>query len=190
MGLYGHPWPHLCPDGTGALPIIARLADPSLGISFDANTIRFSAGGTIRGYFNSSGLVIPYGLSISQEDNGALSWITYSTATELLTIAAAAYSDTTLTIPANAIIDAVTVRVTTAIPTATTFTVTGAVSGTVFNTADVAVAAGTTDRGRLNSGVTNGAQQAVRITPSATPAANTGRVRVSVFYRVVTPPYA
>jgi len=108
--------------------------------------------------------------------------------TELLTIAAAATTDTVIDIPANAVIKAVTVRVTTVIPTAATFTVTGATTGTVWNTVAVPVAATTTDKGNLAAGTYNVAAQKVRITPNVNPANNTGRVRITIFYEDITPP--
>lgn len=107
---------------------------------------------------------------------------------ELLTIAAAATTDTAFTVPANCVIKAVSVRVTTVIPTAATFTVTGATSGTVFNTANVSTAATSTDPGTKAYGYFNGTAQKIRITPDLTPGAATGVVRVTVVYEVVTPP--
>lgn len=109
--------------------------------------------------------------------------------TELLTIAAAATSDTAIQIPLNAVVFGVSVRVTVVIPTAATFTVTGATSSTQFDVAGgVAVAANTTDVGTRNCPYKNGAAQAIRITPNLTPAANSGRVRVTVHYYTITPP--
>lgn len=107
---------------------------------------------------------------------------------ELLTIAAAATTDTAMTIPANAVVLSVSVRVTTVIPTAATFTVIGTSSSTVFNTANVSTAATSTDPGTKAGAYFNGTAQTIRITPNLTPADNTGRVRVTVTYYVVTPP--
>jgi hypothetical protein len=56
--------------------------------------------------------------------------------TELVTVAAAAYTDTTISIPANAMVYGVRVSVDTVIPTASTFTVTGATSTTEFSPVD------------------------------------------------------
>jgi len=107
---------------------------------------------------------------------------------ELLTIAAAATTDTVIDIPANVVVKAVTVRVTVIIPTAATFTVTGATTGTVWNTVAVPVAATTTDKGNLAAGTYNVAAQKVRITPNIQPANNTGRVRITIFYEDIIPP--
>jgi hypothetical protein len=109
-------------------------------------------------------------------------------AEELLTIAASATSVTTMIVPAGAVILSVSVRVTTAIPTATTFTVTGTGSATVFNTAAVSVALNSTDVGTAAGSFYNASAQTIKITPNGTPADNTGRVRISVTYYLVTPP--
>lgn len=102
---------------------------------------------------------------------------------ELTTIAAAATTDTVIQIPVNAIVFAVQSRVTAAIPTAVTFTVTGTTSATQFDVAGgVSTAANTTDLGTRAGAYPNGAAQTIRITPNAIPAANTGRVRVTILY--------
>ena len=109
-------------------------------------------------------------------------------ASELLTIAAAATTDTAMDLPANAIILAVSVRVTVLIPTAATFTVIGATTSTAFQTgASVAVAAGTTDAGTKACPYLNATAQKVRITPNLSPGDTSGRVRVTVYYLAVTP---
>jgi len=108
--------------------------------------------------------------------------------TELLTIAAAASSDTVLTVPANAILLGVSVRVTVAIPTAATFTVTTEIGGTTLNTAVVSTAADSTDPGTAAGTSYRSAATKIRITPNLTPANTDGRVRVTVWYLVSTPP--
>jgi hypothetical protein len=109
--------------------------------------------------------------------------------TELTTIAAAATTDTTIQLPAGAIILSVSVRVTTVIPTATTFDVGDSGSATRFNTASVAVAANSTDVGTKAGAYYNASATAVRLTMNGTPpAANTGRVRVTISYIDVTVP--
>lgn len=108
---------------------------------------------------------------------------------ELLTIAAAATTDSVTTIPAGAQIVAVAVRVTTVIPTAATFTVTAATGGTTFNTAAVSTAAGSTDAGTAAGGATyTSAATKIRITPNLTPGAATGVVRICGYYRSMTVP--
>lgn len=108
--------------------------------------------------------------------------------TELLTIAAAATTDTAMTIPANVLVLGVSVRVTTVIPTAATFTITGATSAKVFHTAAVSTAAGTTDKGNAAGAWYTTASEAVRITPNLTPGAATGVVRVTIHYIDIVPP--
>ena len=109
---------------------------------------------------------------------------------ELLTIAAAATTDTTGNLlPVDAVIESVSVRVVTVIPTAATFTVGDATTAARFATG-VAVAAGTTAVGLLHrnpdvaaaAGPVQSAAAKVRITPNTAPGAATGQVRVQVFF--------
>lgn len=127
--------------------------------------------------------------------NGAVWKRGYST--ELMTIAAAASSDSSADLlPANAIIEAVVVRVTVAIPTATNFDVGTSSSANRFDD-NVGVAANTTSVGidhwkgnvtTETAGPTQRNAAKVRITPNATPANADGRVRVTVFYRTFVAP--
>lgn len=105
---------------------------------------------------------------------------------ELLTIAAAATTTTSMQVPANAVVFSISVRVTTIIPTAATFTVT--LNATTFNTVAVPVAANTTDAGTKAGAFYNATAAGVVITPNLTPGAATGVVRVTVSYYLVTPP--
>lgn len=110
--------------------------------------------------------------------------------TELLTIAAAAFTDTTIQFPAGCIPLGASVRVTVAIPTATTFNVGNSTNAT-FWASGVNVAIDTTDKGtRHGADSVNPilTAQAVRITPSSTPATNVGRVRVTLHFLTITPP--
>ena len=108
--------------------------------------------------------------------------------TQLVTIAAAATTDTTIQIPAGARVFAVSSRVTVAIPTAATFEVGINGAASRFSTG-VAVAVDTTSVGTLGSVDDDyAAATAIRITPSATPATNAGRLRVTIHYLEVTPP--
>lgn len=107
--------------------------------------------------------------------------------TELTTIAAAASTDTTIQMPAGAIILAVDVRVTVVIPTAATFTVGDSGSAARFSTAAVSSAANSTDKGTKAGAYYNASALEVRITPNAQPADATGRVRVTIHYIAVTP---
>lgn len=121
--------------------------------------------------------------------NGNGQQVGFKSKTELTTVAAAATTDTAITLPAAAVILSVSVRVTVAIPTAATFTVTGTTSGTGFNTGtNVSVALNTTDVGTKAGAFYNASSQTVRITPNLTPGTNVGRVRVTIHYYEVTAP--
>lgn len=143
---------------------------------------------SLLGKVNSNGalLVALDGGSLANGANGQA--MALLSLTELTTIAAAATTDTTILMPAGAIVVAVSVRVTTVIPTATTFTVGDSGSAARFSTAAVAVAAGSTDPGTKAGAYYNASALAIRITPNGTPAANTGRVRVTITYLASTPP--
>ncbi len=109
--------------------------------------------------------------------------------TELTTIAAAATTTTTIQMPAGAIVLAVSVYVVTAIPTATTFTVGDSGSAARFNTgSNVAVAAGTANKGTKAGAYYNASAAGILITPSTSPGAATGQVRVTIHYIEVTAP--
>lgn len=108
--------------------------------------------------------------------------------TELTTIAAAAFTDTAITIPIRARVLYVSVRVTTAIPTAATFDV-GVSGATTRFGSGISTALDTTDPGNNGSVDTAYAvPTTIRITPNLTPAANTGRVRVTIHYLEVGEP--
>lgn len=113
---------------------------------------------------------------------GSGAYASIITATELLTIAAAATTDSVLSIPAGAILLMAAVRVTTVIPTAATFTVTTTTGGTTLSTAAVSVAATSTDKGTAAGASYRAAATTIRITPNLTPATATGVVRISVAY--------
>lgn len=121
--------------------------------------------------------------------NGAL--YTMTSISELITIAAAATSvSVSNLIPANAMILGVVARVTVVIPTAVTWAMTITTDGTTLITG-VAVAANTTDTMFANQQLSqffNATARTVTITPSAQPADNSGRIRVSCFYATLTAP--
>jgi hypothetical protein len=110
---------------------------------------------------------------------------------ELLTIAAAATTDTAANLlPADAIIEAVVVRTVVIIPTAATYTVGDPTQAARFATG-VSTAAGSTAVGILHwnptvaadtLGPRQTAAAVIRITPNAVPGAATGQVRITVFY--------
>ena len=105
---------------------------------------------------------------------------------ELVTVAAAASTHTMMQLPANAVVYAISVRVVAAPPTAASFTVT--CGGHTFSTAPVSAKAGSTDPGTAGAPFTLGtAPSAVLIVPDRPPADDSGRVRVTAHYYVVTP---
>lgn len=108
--------------------------------------------------------------------------------TELLTIAAAATSTTTIQKPANSIVLAVSVRVTTAVTCTSTFTVGDSTSAARFSTAAVSKAINSTDKGTKAGAYYNATAEGIVITPDTTPSDATGRVRVTIHYIEVTPP--
>jgi len=111
----------------------------------------------------------------------------WKTLEQLVTIAVAAYTDTTIEIPAGALAIAVPTRVTALIPTAATYDV-GVVGATTRYGTGILVAAGTTSKGTNDALRYYAAATKIRITPNLQPVNDTGRVRVTVFYLEVTPP--
>jgi len=108
---------------------------------------------------------------------------------ELVTVAAAASTVTTIQAPANSIILAVAVRVTVQPPGTTSVEVGDGTTAAKFNTgANVATTVGATDVGTKAGPLYVASAQAITLTPNATPSDNTGRIRVTIIYATVTPP--
>lgn len=160
----------------------------------DVNAMRFGVNAATRLTIDSGGVVtVPASVDVGTgvRNTNATNGQTISalqTLTELTTIAAAATTDTTIQMPAGAVILGVAVRVTTVIPTATNFTVGDSGSAARFSTAAVSSAANSTDPGTKAGAYYNASALSVRITPDVQPADNTGRVRVVIYYYTVTPP--
>jgi hypothetical protein len=131
-------------------------------------------------------------INIESASNGA-QW-KHGYATELLTLSTGGTTtDTTANLlPANAIIEAVEVRVTTTITTATNWSVGDPTTAARFCAANSTLTAGTTSSCTLQadqtgaSGPRQTAAAKVRITTTGTPGA--GAIRITVFYRIFTPP--
>lgn len=116
---------------------------------------------------------------------------TITTISELVTIAAAATSvSSSNLIPANAMILGVVARVTVVIPTAATFDVKITTDNvTLFDA--VLVAAGTTADMYSDQNLAPffaPTARTITITPNLTPAANTGRLRITTTYAQLTAP--
>lgn len=160
------------------------LSSPSAGVVAVGTGAVGSFAGTIKS------------TTMLQESANGAQWI-YGQASELLTIAAAASTDSSANLlPADAVIEAVVVRVTTVIPTAATFTVGDPTTAARFGTG-ISVAANTTKScidhwsgavTTLAAGPSQAAAAKVRITPNLTPGAATGVVRITVFYRQFVAP--
>lgn len=163
-------------DVNGSYQFRTDVATLSFGASSDVSLSRGAAG-----QINSNSSLARTG------SNGQL-FHDLQSLTELTTIAAAATTDTTIQMPANAVVLGVSVRVTVVIPTAATFTVGDSGSAARFSTAAVSSAANSTDSGTKAGAYYNASALSVRITPNLTPAANTGRVRVTIYYFSITPP--
>lgn len=106
-------------------------------------------------------------------------------ATEEMTVAAAAYTDTAMQLPAYCIPLAVTARVKTLIPTATTFDI-GISGATTRFGSSIAVAAGTTSK--VPNLTIPSTATALRLTPDSSPATATGKVIISMYYLEFTAP--
>lgn len=125
-------------------------------------------------------------LGVANATNGQACEV--KTLTELTTIAASATTDTTIQMPANSLVLAVSVRVTTAVTCTSTFTVGDASVADRFNTAAVSKAVNSTDKGTKAGAYYNATAASVRITPDTVPSDATGRVRVTIHYIEITPP--
>lgn len=206
--------PYLAPVGSATAPSYSFAGFTNKGFySFNTDQMRFAAGGTAAMEFastylwmldNAAALTLGASadVSISRGAAGQLNsnsslartgangqlFHDLQALTELTTIAAAATTDTTIQMPANAVVLGVSVRVTVAIPTATTFTVGDSGSAARFSTAAVSVNLNSTDPGTKAGAYYNASALSIRITPNGTPAANTGRVRVTIYYYSITPP--
>lgn len=108
-------------------------------------------------------------------------------ASELLTVAAAATSDTTLEVPAGCLILGVSARVTVAVTCTSTFDVGTSGTANLFLAA-VSKAANTTAAKAPATYVVTSAATKLRVTPDTTPSDATGRVRLTVTYISLTAP--
>ena len=171
---YGQTTPRLSFGGTtSSYPSLAPSGSSLIAWLADGSTYGGLSGSFVRG--------LPQ--LISTGNNGGI--LTITVAEELLTVAAAATSDTVANLlPEKSIILAVSCRVTVAIPSATSFTLGGASAGGPFtNAVGVTTSPPSTDNGMVAVPYLNASAQKVRLTISGSnPANNTGRVRISVFY--------
>jgi len=206
----------LLPDGSTDAPSVAFTSEPGTGLYSEEPqaSIKFSVGKSLRGMINPWYLVLytVYGISLNDTTflindaadtlalkndnndqtqrwygaNGA--YFQVKTQSELLTIAAAANTPTTMTVPIYATVQGVAVYVVTAIPTAATFTVTLTTQETTLNNAAVSTAQGSNDLGNNNCPAKSTSTQTITITPNLTPATATGQVRIVMMYTIPSPP--
>ena len=109
--------------------------------------------------------------------------------TEVMTIDAAAASNSTAEIPAGAIVLAVASRVTVNIPTLTSWDLGLSGGDDDAFTSAAAIVAGTTSKGNLTCPLYVGSATKVMFTVNGSnPNANTGRLRISILYIDVTAP--
>lgn len=155
------------PTGTG---VVVRATSP---------TLVTPALGTPSALVLTNATGLPWtGIAGFEASSGAL--LTPFVATELLTIAAAATTDTAATFTAGDFILGVACRVTVVIPTAATFDIGVAGATTRFGTG-IAVAANTTNAvpgAAYSPQITAAGAVAIRVTPNAQPADNSGRLRI------------
>lgn len=170
------------------------------GTRFDVATgsLYFGAGGTSTEIqigtdlvqFGSSVLVRALGSYQLNGANGQL--YTQGRATQLVAVGSGiSTKETTIQIPADAIVYAVPVRVKTQPGGTTTMTVTATTSGTAFQKgASISTAAGTTDPGTKNTPVNYNsvAAQTVTFTFDAPTTDALGEVRIDIYYATSTPP--
>lgn len=109
---------------------------------------------------------------------------------EEVTIQAAAYTDSTLQIPANTVAIVAT-RTTTSIPGVSSYSIGISGNTSAWGSGISATSGGTNAQGVLSGGFgifVGTSDIEVRITPNTTPSGSTGKVRLQVFYFEAVPP--
>lgn len=162
----------LLPDGSDTAPSISFSSDTDLGlVRATTNTLR-----TLATTFQ----IVPCSANTQI--------LNFKIATTLLTIAAATVTSTwSGGIPANSIVIGISSRVTVVVPTATVYDV-GIGGATTRYTTDASTAATTTSPGTDDGLRAYTAATDVVVTTDVNPAANTGRIRLTVHYIDITPP--
>lgn len=177
-------------DNTGVFALnraVGAVGSPSYSFKDDPDTGAYRVGANNYGIAVGGVKAIDVSaaaMTVGGQANGQLFAI--ETLTELTTIAAAATTDTTIQIPANSVVLGVSVRVTVVIPTAADFDY-GVAGATDRYGDDVLVAADTTNPGTKDGTRFYAAATAIRFTPDATPADDSGRVRTTIWFYRITP---
>jgi len=199
--------PFLLPNGSAAAPTYSFAAHPTLGFYDNGSgSLGLSVGGTQGFQWNANAQM--YLLSDSAQINmGANSDLILTragvgilnvsgqtsqntqiaTVPELLTIAAAATSTTTMQIPAGGILLGVSTRVTTIGVTSWPTTYSVAVGASTLSSG-VSTALNTTSASTTGMPLRFASATAVTITPNTTPGDAVGRMRVVLHYFMVTAP--
>lgn len=128
------------------------------------------------------------GVTAIRRSGGNGSYLSEGVANELLTIAAAAFTDSTFTAAVGTVIRAVAIYVVTAIPTAANFNVQTDGGQQVSTSTTISTAAGSSDKGTAAGYFYCGAATKIRVTPNAVPAAATGEVRLVIYTASVQVP--
>lgn len=145
----------------------------------------------VNGYYDGA-LWLAGGNSYSDDGSTATGGVHYGAGLNIknlsavLTIAAAATTTSTVTIPAGAVVLGVSCRVTTVIPTAATFTLGHAGSAALWGTG-ISTAANAVNTGAAVPALFATAT-AIVVTPNTAPANNTGRLRICIHYYLPTAP--
>lgn len=187
---------------SGASYINIQFNTGQMVVSNSSGGFNISAGGGLTLVGNGGAQIslavvatIPCPLVLSSPANGAS--VTLQTITELITLNTGGTTTDSAAnlLPANSIIDTVVARVTTTITTATNWELGDATTPARFSSPNGTLTAGTTQVG-LNhmkgsvaidaAGPVQIAAAKLRITTTGTPGA--GVIRVTVFYRLMTPP--
>ena len=174
-------------DGAGNI-VIASVYDRNAASITNAATMRLHSFGWTNSsdaYTELAAVMADGAWRYNGGANGQYSAL--ASVTELTTITNAAFTDTTIQIPADAICYAVSTRVTVQPPGTAVMDVGVAGATTRFGTGLP------TDVNEINTGTDDGmryysAVAAVRITPNGTPSDTTGRIRVTIHYFTVVPP--
>lgn len=177
--------------------ISAIASDTSLTVtsafSNTASSLNFTKDLRVAFFVDDNGNIEYTNTSTMRTTNNA-TWV-HGQVSELVTIAAAAATDSTIDLPADAVIESVVGRVTVAIPGAATFTVGDATTAGRFATAVPTSVGGFVGIlhwsgavATLAAGPSQAATAKVRFTPNAVPSGATGRVRITIFYRKFVAP--
>jgi hypothetical protein len=171
------------PNGGIAL---GATTDPGAGNFLVTGRVDLGGASATNGAIADSTVSGGWGIGLPSAANTNGQQVRIEQVTELTTIAAAATTDTTIQIPANAIVIGVDVRVTVAITCTSTFDYGVAGATTRYGTA-ISKAVNTTNAGTNDGTRYYGSAISIRFTPDTVPSDATGRVRTTIHYIAITP---